>query len=133
MGADDLTDHHERGTMITTSLTRSFTFEASHQLAWHPGRCANLHGHSYRLEVTVIGPLNADGVVIDFGDIKARVTKHVLTEYDHAHLNDFLPNPTAELVAADIADRLLNAGLAVSAVTVHETAACAATVHVRNT
>ncbi|WP_300400351.1 6-carboxytetrahydropterin synthase [Nocardioides sp.] len=133
MGVDNLTDRHEPGRMFNTSVSRSFTFEASHQLTWHTGKCAKLHGHSYRLEVTVASPLKPDGVVIDFGDIKATVTKHVLTEYDHAHLNDFLPNPTAELVAADIAERLLGAGLQVSAVTVHETAACSATVHVRDT
>jgi len=115
---------------LVTSVTRRFTFEASHQLPWHPGKCARLHGHSYVLDVTVEGPLNADGVVIDFGDIKAAVTKHVLDKYDHHHLNDFLPNPTAELIAADIANRLLDAGLSVTAITVTETASCSATVRI---
>ncbi|MDF3310008.1 6-carboxytetrahydropterin synthase QueD [Rhodococcus sp. T2V] len=113
-----------------TSVTRRFSFEAAHQLPWHTGKCAKLHGHSYLLDVTVSGPLTSDGIVTDFSDLKAAVTKHVLDEYDHAHLNDFLSNPTAELIAADIANRLLEAGLTVTKVTVHETASCSATVRV---
>jgi len=39
-------------TGMRTLVTRSFTFEAAHQLPWHPGKCRDLHGHGYRLEVT---------------------------------------------------------------------------------
>ena len=113
---------------LMTSVTRTFTFEASHQLDWHPGKCANLHGHSYQLSVTIAGPVNSDGIVIDFADLKATVAEHVLDDYDHAHLNNLLPNPTAELIAADAATRLLDAGLPVTEVTVRETADCSATV-----
>ena len=115
---------------LTTSVTRRFTFEASHQLRWHPGKCANLHGHSYVLDVTVEEDLNSDGIVIDFADLKAAVTKHVLDDYDHSHLNDLLPNPTAELIAADIATRLLDGGVPLTTVTVAETASCSASVRV---
>ena len=115
---------------MVTEVTRRFTFEASHQLPWHEGKCARLHGHSYVLDVTVQGPLNPDGIVIDFSDMKAAVTKHVLDKYDHQHLNDFLPNPTAEIIAADIANRLLDTGLNIAAITVAETASCSATVRV---
>ncbi|WAC92231.1 6-carboxytetrahydropterin synthase QueD [Mycobacterium sp. Aquia_213] len=115
---------------LATSVTRKFSFEAAHQLQWHQGKCASLHGHSYRFDVTVAGNLSQDGIVVDFADIKTAVDKHVLGDYDHAYLNDFLPNPTAELIAADIADRLLAAGLAVNTVTVYETASCSATVQV---
>ena len=52
--------------LVRTSVTRCFTFEAAHQLPWHPGKCRNLHGHGYRLEVTVEGPVNDDGMVLDF-------------------------------------------------------------------
>lgn len=115
---------------LATSVTRRFTFEASHRLPWHPGKCARLHGHSYVLDVTVGGPLTSDGIVIDFADLKEAVTKHALDAYDHQHLNDFLPNPTVELIAADIAARLLDAGLPVTIITVAETASCSATVRV---
>lgn len=121
-------DHRNR--VLVTSVTRRFTFEASHQLQWHSGRCAKLHGHSYVLDVTIEGPVNTNGIVIDFGDIKATVTKHVLDDYDHQHLNEILPNPTAELIAADIAKRLLDAGLPVTTIAVAETASCSATVRV---
>lgn len=118
---------------LLTSVTRRFTFEASHELPWHPGKCARLHGHSYVLDVTVEGPLNADGIVVDFGDIKSTVTKHVLGDYDHQHLNEILPNPTAERIAADIVNRLLDASLPVTTVTVAETDSCSATVRVTET
>jgi 6-pyruvoyl-tetrahydropterin synthase len=49
-----------------TSVMRTATFEAAHRLAWHPGKCRNLHGHAYRLDVTVGGPLEHHGVVVDF-------------------------------------------------------------------
>ncbi|MEH3140260.1 MAG: 6-carboxytetrahydropterin synthase QueD [Mycobacterium kyogaense] len=116
---------------LITSVARRFSFEAAHQLPWHTGKCAKLHGHSYRLDVTVTGPVTGEGIVIDFTDLKSIVSKAVLADYDHAFLNDFLANPTAELIATDIAKRLLDAGLAVSAVTVHETANCSATVEVQ--
>lgn len=115
---------------LTTSVTRRFTFEASHQLPWHSGKCANLHGHSYVLDVTVENELTRDGIVIDFADLKAAVTKYVLDDYDHCHLNEVLPNPTAELVAADITMRLLDGGIPVTKITVAETASCSATVRV---
>jgi len=118
------------GRRLVTSVTRRFSFEAAHQLPWHSGKCAKLHGHSYVLDVTVSNDLTTDGIIIDFADLKATVAKHVLDDYDHAHLNDFLPNPTAELIAADIASRLLRAGLTVVTVTVHETANCSATVQI---
>ncbi len=54
-----------------TRVTRSFSFEAAHQLPWHPGKCRRLHGHNYRLEVTVQGPVGENGVVMDFDDLSA--------------------------------------------------------------
>ena len=61
-----------------TRVTCTFTFEAAHRLAWHPGKCRNLHGHSYRLDVTVAGPLDANGVVLDFDSLQdvVRSTGH---------------------------------------------------------
>ena len=85
-----------------TSVTRTFTFEAAHQLPWHDGKCRNLHGHSYRLEVTVEGPIGPQGIVVDFADIKRVVERDVVDVYDHRYLNDLLDNPTAELIAAEI-------------------------------
>lgn len=76
------------------SITKIFTFDAAHKLPDYVGKCANLHGHTYKLEVTVTGPLK-DGMVVDFGDLK-KVVNNVLRHYDHAYLNDLVLNPTAE-------------------------------------
>jgi len=110
---------------MRTSVTRTFGFEAAHQLPWHEGRCRQLHGHSYRLEVTVDGPLNEHGVVIDFADLKAVVQREVIERYDHRYLNDLIDNPTAELVAHEIWKSLEASGLAVARVRLWETADCA--------
>lgn len=73
-------------------LTRRFTFEAAHALAHYDGACRHIHGHSYKLEVTVMGtPLEEDkhpkdGMVLDFGDLKKTVNTHVLHLLDHALL-----------------------------------------------
>ena len=73
-------------------LTKIFHFETGHALAGYDGKCRNVHGHSYRLEVTVTGSPVDDpahvkyGMVIDFGDLKKIVKEHVVDVYDHALL-----------------------------------------------
>ncbi len=106
---------------MRTRVTRSFSFEAAHQLEWHTGACKNLHGHSYRLEVTVAGELDANGIVIDFSDLREVVERAVIGRFDHTFLNDLLPNPTAELIAADIWDRLRAAHLELDRIVLWET------------
>ncbi|MGH9282554.1 MAG: 6-carboxytetrahydropterin synthase QueD [Acidimicrobiales bacterium] len=106
---------------MRTRVTKSFTFEAAHRLPWHEGRCRDLHGHGYRLEVTVEGPVDHNGIVMDFDDLKAVVQREVVDRYDHAYLNDLLENPTAELIAADAWKRLEAAGLAPAQVRLWET------------
>jgi len=107
---------------VRTSVTRCFTFEAAHQLPWHPGKCRNLHGHGYRLEVTVEGPVAENGMVLDFADVEAVVEREVIDRYDHTYLNDFFENPTAELMAHDVWKRLEAADLAVACIRLWETA-----------
>ena len=79
--------------MITTEkvrVTKRFTFEMAHALRCHDGLCANIHGHSYVLDVTLLGvptvaPGHAkDGMVIDFADLKSIVKDAVVDRYDHA-------------------------------------------------
>lgn len=107
---------------MRTSVTKSFTFEAAHQLPWHSGACQRLHGHGYRLEVTVEGPLNEHGIVTDFADVSAVVEREVIARFDHQYLNELLDNPTAELLAQDAWKRIEAAGLAVSRIRLWETA-----------
>jgi 6-pyruvoyltetrahydropterin/6-carboxytetrahydropterin synthase len=110
---------------MRTRVVRTFRFEAAHQLPWHEGKCRDLHGHSYRLDVTVEGPLTENGVVVDFADLKAVVRREVIDRFDHKYLNDLLDNPTAELIAQHIWKSLEAAGLGVTAIKLWETADCA--------
>ena len=88
---------------MTVEIRKQFRFEAAHILPFHPGKCARLHGHSYRLDVAVAGNLQtsgpATGMVADFDDIGAVVRPRVIERLDHASLNDFIDNPTAERIA----------------------------------
>ncbi len=104
-----------------TRVTRSFSFEAAHQLPWHPGKCRRLHGHNYRLEVTVQGPVGDNGVVMDFDDLSAVVHRELVDRYDHRYLNELIDNPTAEEVAHEAWKRLEAAGLPVVRLRLWET------------
>lgn len=106
---------------MRTRITRAFTFEAAHQLPWHTGKCQHLHGHHYRLEVTVEGPLDEHGIVIDFDELGVIVGREVVDRYDHRFLNDLLENPTAELIAAEAWKLVEAAGVAVAGVKLWET------------
>lgn len=109
-------------------VTKIFSFAAAHRLYEYKGKCNNIHGHTYRLEVTVSGVLNALGMVIDFKDLKEKVTESVLTAFDHAlilHGKDPLvgiltgvvpivvmkENPTAENMLYVIRDILTSNGI----------------------
>jgi len=79
-------------------------------LPHHPGKCARAHGHSYRLEVAIRGPLRtrgpARGMVEDFEQIERVVRDEVVDALDHRNLNDVIENPTAERVVLWIWKRL---------------------------
>jgi len=106
---------------MRTSVARTFTFDSAHQLPWHSGKCRNLHGHTYRLEVTVTGPLNEDGIVMDFADLASVVRSTIVQRYDHQFLNDHFDNPTAEVLATSFFKELEAAGLAITRLTLWET------------
>ncbi len=107
-----------------THVTRTFTFEAAHRLPWHPGKCRGLHGHSYRLEVTVSGPLDEHGVVVDFDTLSDVVESAVIEQFDHRDLNEILENPTAELIAQRAWELLCASGLRPAALRLWETDDC---------
>ena len=71
-------------------ITKEFSFEMSHLLEGYDGMCSQIHGHSYRLFVTVGGePLNApddpkEGMVMDFGELKRIVNRLVVERFDHS-------------------------------------------------
>lgn len=111
-------------------LTIEGSFASAHQLRGYKGKCENLHGHNWKVELTVTGDeLNEIGLLIDFHDLK-RVLGEVLDRLDHKNINEVQPfnreNPSSENIARYIAletEILLNrdhSKAAVSSVTVWE-------------
>lgn len=106
-------------------ITQAFTFEAAHRLPHVPEthRCFRMHGHSYRVELTLDGPVDErTGFVVDFFDVEA-VFAPLLQRLDHHCLNDVegLENPTAEHIALWIWQRVKPLLPLVSSVRVFET------------
>tara|TARA_B100001765_G_scaffold215234_2_gene186104 strand:- start:546 stop:977 length:432 start_codon:yes stop_codon:yes gene_type:complete len=110
-----------------------FTFETGHALYGYDGKCRNVHGHSYKLSVTVVGTPISDpdhvkyGMVIDFGDLKKIVKEEIVDVFDHATVfNKNTPHvelakelkqrghnvllvgyqPTSEMMVIDFADKI---------------------------
>jgi 6-pyruvoyltetrahydropterin/6-carboxytetrahydropterin synthase len=118
--------------MARIRLTKEFRFEMAHALWNYDGLCKNIHGHSYILQVTVIGEPNNDkedpkfGMVMDFGDLKKIVKEEVVSPMDHSivvsanapseqllqlpqmseryHITDY--QPTCENMLIDFAGRI---------------------------
>lgn len=116
-------------------ITKEFSFETGHALYGYDGKCRNVHGHSYKLAVTVIGKPISDtnnvkfGMVIDFGDLKKIVKEEIVDVFDHATVfnkntphvelakelenrghNVLLVNyqPTSEMMVIDFAKKIKN-------------------------
>jgi 6-pyruvoyltetrahydropterin/6-carboxytetrahydropterin synthase len=87
---------------MKVSIGKIITFESAHILPPRFGKCNNLHGHSYKLIIEVEGPIDTDGVVMDFADLKKIIKEKVFDRFDHKFLNDFLPLPSAENIAIEI-------------------------------
>ncbi|RLD28286.1 MAG: 6-carboxytetrahydropterin synthase QueD [Bacteroidetes bacterium] len=121
--------------MSTIRITKQFSFETGHALYGYDGKCRNIHGHSYKLSVTVIGsPINDTenvkfGMVIDFSDLKKIVKEEIVNEFDHATVfNKNTPHvelakelkdrghhvllvdyqPTSEMMVIDFAEKIKN-------------------------
>ncbi|WP_159800384.1 6-carboxytetrahydropterin synthase [Flavobacterium sp. MK4S-17] len=95
--------------MSKIRITKQFTFETGHALYGYDGKCKNVHGHSYKLSVTVIGSPITDtgnvkyGMVIDFGDLKSIVKKEIVDVFDHATV--FNKNTPHIELAKELKDR----------------------------
>jgi len=121
--------------MSKIRITKQFTFETGHALYGYDGKCKNVHGHSYKLSVTVIGTPITDrdnvkfGMVIDFSDLKKIVKEEIVDQFDHATVfNETTPHielaselknrghhvilvdyqPTSENMVIDFAERIKN-------------------------
>ena len=89
------------GTMFEVTIIKSFS--AAHLLAEIGGKCEELHGHNFKVEVTVgASKLNAEGILVDFRLVK-KWLKNILDEMDHQHLNELSffagKNPSSENIA----------------------------------
>ena len=109
-------------------ITQAFTFEAAHRLPNVPEthRCHRVHGHSYRVELTLQGPVDPNtGFVADFFDVEAAF-RPLLARLDHHYLNeiDGLQNPTAEHIASWIWEHVSPILPLISSVKVFETPYC---------
>lgn len=120
--------------MSKIRITKQFGFETGHALYGYDGKCKNVHGHSYKLWVTVIGePINdfnhvKNGMVIDFTDLKKIVKEEIVNPFDHATVfNENTPHielanelktrghhvilvdyqPTSENMVVDFAERII--------------------------
>ena len=95
--------------MSNIRITKQFSFETGHALYGYDGKCRNVHGHSYKLSVTVIGKPIEDtshvkhGMVIDFGDLKKIVKNEIVDIFDHATV--FNKNTPHVELAKELEDR----------------------------
>lgn len=115
---------------MNTSVTKIFKFEMAHQLdSCYAGECKNIHGHSYKLEVTFDGELNKDGMVMDFKEMK-EIVQPLVDHFDHSFItkDDFNMNPTAENMAKYIFDKIRQCTILIKKVRLWETDSCYAEV-----
>jgi len=95
--------------MSTIRITKLFSFETGHALYGYDGKCRNVHGHSYKLSVTVTGTPIGDsenvkfGMVIDFSDLKQIVKEEIVNVFDHATV--FNKNTPHVELAKELKDR----------------------------
>lgn len=110
-------------------------FSAAHQIRGYKGDCERLHGHNWRVQVSVSSErLNEIGLAIDFHELK-RITNEVVLTLDHSFLNETFPfteiNPSSENIAKWIYDslkkKIRNENVRLSAVTVWESETASAT------
>ena len=105
---------------------KEFRFEAAHSLPHLPEghKCKRLHGHSYKVVVTVDGVVDEQsGMVIDYADINA-VVAPIIDSLDHTNINDVLPLSTSECLARFIFRKLMDRLPQIASVAVYETPTC---------
>lgn len=95
---EDIFDHELKYHHRRVAVTKEFTFDAAHHLHCYDGKCKNLHGHTYKLIITISGFVNEIGIAVDFNDIKKIYNETIKQKLDHRYLNEVLPkmNTTAE-------------------------------------
>ena len=87
-------------------VSKEFKFDAAHNLVHYHGKCEKLHGHTYKLRVTLEGTPNQEGLVFDFLELKKIVNERVISKLDHAYINELIEQPSAENIAMWIWNRI---------------------------
>lgn len=108
------------------SVTKIFKFEMAHQLnGCYSQECKNIHGHGYKLEITFSGPLNEDGMVMDFKLVK-EIVQPIVDHFDHSfQTTETLGyNPTAENMADDIFKQIRKKCVLLKSIRLWETDTC---------
>ena len=110
---------------VNVRLIKEYRFEAAHRLPRVPEghKCQRLHGHSFKIELCIAGPVNPDtGWFIDYGELDA-LWQPIFDRIDHNYLNEVegLENPTSEVLARWLWDQLRPSLPALERVIVHET------------
>ena len=80
-------------------VTKEFEFDAAHKLISYKEKCENLHGHRWKIQVTLQAPVGKDDIAFDFIELKEIVEEKIIKKLDHSYLNDFLPQPSTENIA----------------------------------
>ena len=89
-------------------LSKDFKFDAAHSLVNYHGQCENLHGHTYKLRVTIQArSLPENGMILDFVDLSRIVKDEVVNKLDHHFINEIVSQSTAENIVLWIRDRLI--------------------------
>ncbi|MCD6423121.1 MAG: 6-carboxytetrahydropterin synthase QueD [Elusimicrobia bacterium] len=114
-------------------ISVSASFSSAHFLRNYRGKCEKIHGHNWKVILTVESKILKNNMVMDFSELK-KILKDVLSKLDHKTLNDIPPftkeNPTSERIAKFIADKIkmkLPSGVKISSVQVFETENSSAT------
>lgn len=77
-------------------LSKEFKFDSAHNLVEYHGKCEKLHGHTYRLRVTIKGTPGKHGMILDYGILKKIVHDKIISKVDHNYLNEIIPQSTTE-------------------------------------
>ena len=80
-------------------IAKLFDIEMAHRLPSHKGKCKNVHGHTYTMEVAISGIPNENGIIIDFQELKQTVTESIINKFDHRFVvwsQDEINNPQLE-------------------------------------
>ncbi len=108
--------------MANAIITKIFTFDSAHKLNNYPGNCANLHGHTWTMHISVKGEVDSNGFVIDFRDLNKIVNDCVISKLDHKYLNDIISQPTAENICTWAWQQLKDKLIGLEEIKLYETA-----------